>query len=873
MHHISTSQGLSDTETLERMSQAGVHLMTNSWCIGFPSCGTSYNSSAVVWDAGVWDADGSTSGLQPLVVFFSAGNSSNGSSAGCGGGGDDVTTPATGKNVISVGASMANRSCGADGDRDFVLASFSSRGPVDPDGTGQGLFKPDVTQMGSEVVSVKSANAASSNACSTVSPPYRYFSGTSMSAPLTAGVGGAIYQDYVVNRGVAQPRPSLIKATLINGAFGITNPSCASDYTFETDRTSILQGWGYVDMARSLYGPSGGPQNRRILFENEDPANAVSTGETYQFDFIINSSADPLKFNLVWTDFPAAAAAGSPLVVNDLDLELVSPSGSVYYGNNFSGIWSVDTGLSAVRDRYNVVESVYVPTPEAGTWTARIIGFSVPQDQEPAKSGTNQNFSVVYSSDVAVCPQPEAPELSVDNVTTATVDLSWSNVPGVPGYNLYRSTTACHEDLSLVTSTGTTSHTDTGVVTGETYYYVVRSDDNGCESEDSNCEEVTLGARLVYEDNRICDGNRDGFVDPGETVMLPVTIFNDGDFDATNVSASLGTTTSGVTILDGTATFPDAPGRTFHESVTPHYAFEVDSSVPCGSAVDFSLDVAADQGAWPSTFQVMIGAVLPLVETVTQSADLVIGKNETLTSDFTPDLTIPVPATSVVLTPPALSGYSAGQTQDLVQIAVQSPSGALHVLKSCNQALQGTYDMTGFYSGADGGPGPWTLCVSTGEAEGCTGAACARQVGPWPDLAASGAQIEAEGASQTCTPNTGIGSCGPGEVPNVLDGEPPVRVSADSPETLTVEQDPEVTAYNVYTDAIGDFFGTPTKNCFITSWTDNGDGTVSFDAAIPDDSWVLVTGSGPDGESGAGSGSDGFERTNKGMWDRCGAAP
>jgi hypothetical protein len=82
-----------------------------------------------------------------------------------------------------------------------------------------------------------------------------------------------------------------------------------------------------------------------------------------------------------------------------------------------------------------------------------------------------------------------------------------------------------------------------------------------------------------------------------------------------------------------------------------------------------------------------------------------------------------------------------------------------------------------------------------------------------------------------------------------------------------------VAAYNVYIDAVGDWFSSPAQTCFITTWTDNGDGTVTLDATIPDNSWILVTGSNPDGEGVLGPNTVAAERSQTGTWSLCGAGP
>ena len=412
LHHISFDNQFSDREMFEREAEEGAHISSNSWgWLGFFGPITDYNTNSMVWDEGVWDADDDAQGLQPLIVFFSAGNSGMGNTAdGCGSvNSDSVGSPGNAKNIITVGANETDRgvdgACGPDsvlGDNVEEMASFSSRGPVDPDSTGQGLFKPDVTNIGgfwvmsTEASETGGSGRDSPTLCSDTGPSYRYEAGTSMSCPLTVGLGGVVFQDLVVNRGIPSPKPSLIKALLINGARDLQPFNC--DYSFDVTQAAIHQGWGFVQVKNSLYGPSGSPVQRNIDFENEVSANAVGTGETYQRTIIVASGAH-LKMTLVWTDYPAAPGSGSPLVVNDLDLEVSGPDG-VFLGNNFSGDWSITGGTP---DRFNVVENVFIQNPAGGIYTITVKGFQVSQDQEPEKSGVNQDFSLVWSGNFNPC--------------------------------------------------------------------------------------------------------------------------------------------------------------------------------------------------------------------------------------------------------------------------------------------------------------------------------------------------------------------------------------------------------------------------------------------------------------------------------------
>jgi hypothetical protein len=427
LHHLSIENATDDREIFETHSQQGAHILTNSW--GLAECDTifcplitDYDASAALWDEGVWDAQDQAPGLQPLTVFFAAGNAGFEMLNGCPlfGGKDNITSPGTAKNVITVTASETDRSCAqGEGDHPGDVMFASSRGPVDPDVSGQGLFKPDLAAVGGAFIlsterdDTGGANSASGfddpTYCSNTGAGYRFEGGTSMACPAAAGAAGVLLQDLVVNLGVTEPAPSLVKALLINGAEAI-EPSGPCDYTFETNAATVHRGWGLIQADASLYGPDGDPDLRDVLFENEVTSHALATGEEYQLQ-VTAAPGDELRVTLVWTDFPASPGAGSPLVVNDLDLA-VSGQGETYLGNNFVGDWSgaqdTQIGANDIPDRYNVVENVYIQAALGGTYTIKVRAEQVSQDQEPDLAGVNQDFSLVWStSSIDATPVPE----------------------------------------------------------------------------------------------------------------------------------------------------------------------------------------------------------------------------------------------------------------------------------------------------------------------------------------------------------------------------------------------------------------------------------------------------------------------------------
>ena len=190
---------------------AGARTHSDSWGIAADDGGRVYDSLARQVDRFTWEHP-------DMLVVVAAGND-----------GDDgnrdgvvdlgsITTPATAKNTLSVGASESVRlsggynsgglcdtwgDCWPDefqtpplrGDRlsnnADGMAAFSSRGPA-PDGR----LKPDLVAPGTNIVSLRSSLAPDSSYWGNYDDYYAYSGGSSMSAPLAAGAAALARQHY-----------------------------------------------------------------------------------------------------------------------------------------------------------------------------------------------------------------------------------------------------------------------------------------------------------------------------------------------------------------------------------------------------------------------------------------------------------------------------------------------------------------------------------------------------------------------------------------------------------------------------------------------------------------------------------------------------
>jgi hypothetical protein len=258
------------------------------------------------------------------------------------------------------------------------MAAFSSRGPTDDT-----RIKPDVVAPGSWILSGYSDLYQQGYDASTnprngayqydgwgfpLNSAYKYMGGTSMSNPITAG-GAAVVRDFYNKAYAVSASAALVKASLINSASDMLdeNNDGFNDNDFPIPNNH--EGWGLVNLANATDGTA----------QFVDNTGGVTTGGSASYQYGISASGAPLKITVVWSDAPSTEAATINLV-NDLDVTVTDPTGTVYRGNVFSGGWSTTGGTA---DRRNNVENVYIQSAVAGTWTVQVSGFNVPNGPQP----------------------------------------------------------------------------------------------------------------------------------------------------------------------------------------------------------------------------------------------------------------------------------------------------------------------------------------------------------------------------------------------------------------------------------------------------------------------------------------------------------
>ncbi len=317
---------------------SGAFIHSNSWhdppAAGVPAgTPTPYNQNASDVDAFTWRNEDN-------LVLGSGGNN-----------GEQIGPPGTAKNAVCVNAAQAAPN--------HMNLGDGNAGP-----TGDGRRKPDLVAVGCGIRSAVSA--AGGGGCST-GP--RSACASSYATPNAAAVATLIRQYFTEGwypsgekeaKNAFVPTGALLKAVLLNATVDMTG---VANYPSQTE------GWGIIRLDRTLYFRGG---SRRIRVWDVRHATGITDFSIERHELDVDDDAEQLKVTLVWSDpAPAAAAFANP-VVNDLDLRVTSPDGTVYFGNQFTN--GISTPNAVATDTLNNVEMVIVNNPAKGKWLLEVIG-------------------------------------------------------------------------------------------------------------------------------------------------------------------------------------------------------------------------------------------------------------------------------------------------------------------------------------------------------------------------------------------------------------------------------------------------------------------------------------------------------------------
>lgn len=313
------------------------------------------------------------------------------------GGFDCITFAGSGaKNIILVGAiNPIGGSNRYEKPSDVVATWFTGFGPTD-----DGRIKPDVTAIGSGVVSPTST---SNNA-------YLNWAGTSFSSPAAAGVGVILQQIAKEHSGgTSYIRSDMMKGLLTHTA-NESGEYLGPDYKF---------GWGLIDAlaaAETYLNTNNDSYTANNILANEQTfnVNVVATGDA------------PLKASITWLD-PAGVPSSevvlndrTPKLINDLDIR-ITDGVTTYYP------WKLDpeNPAAAATQGDNIVdnvEQVYLQNPVAGQQ------YTITVSHKGTLVNNSQNYALVITgidsdnmgtqeaavkNEITLYPNPVAEELNI----------------------------------------------------------------------------------------------------------------------------------------------------------------------------------------------------------------------------------------------------------------------------------------------------------------------------------------------------------------------------------------------------------------------------------------------------------------------------
>jgi hypothetical protein len=326
-------------ERLSLHASQGARLHSNSW--GAP---------IRAYDGGSRAIDAFQFGDEDQLVVFAVANSGL------------VANPENAKNCLAVAATRSGSQ----------LEQFCS-GSTGP--TVDGRRKPEVMAPGCSTVS-----SAANTACSVASS-----SGTSMATPAVSGLA-VLLREYFLDgfypSGAANPADaltpsgSLLRAALVNSAVDVTGIA---------GNPSTVEGWGRVVGDRVAF--FAGDARKLLLRDVRKADGGLSTGQRVNFTVDVGAGQS-LRATLAWADAPAAVnATFTP--INNLNLQMRAPDGTIYVGNN---VVAGESQPGGTFDAINNLEVVSLATPLEGRWTVSIIAAEV--------SVETQGYAIVLTGDV-----------------------------------------------------------------------------------------------------------------------------------------------------------------------------------------------------------------------------------------------------------------------------------------------------------------------------------------------------------------------------------------------------------------------------------------------------------------------------------------
>ncbi len=165
----------------------------------------------------------------------------------------------------------------------------------------------------------------------------------------------------------------------------------------------------------------------KIAFENEGVRLQNLQSQLYSYNVAVGEPE--FQATLTWADLPGTTSATQHRI-NNLDLRVTSPTGTVYWGNNGLAAGTTSTAGGS-PNTVDTVENVIIANPAAGVWTVEVIAAELNQDGVVETPGVvDADYALVVRGVVQV------PSFQLEFSTTAgtgSLHLGVANIPAGTG--------------------------------------------------------------------------------------------------------------------------------------------------------------------------------------------------------------------------------------------------------------------------------------------------------------------------------------------------------------------------------------------------------------------------------------------------------
>ena len=221
------------------------------------------------------------------------------------------------------------------------------------------------------------------------------FGGTSAATPMSAGHCGLFFQMW--HNGIfgnptgadvftSRPRSTTARAMMVSTGFNWST----------TQATRNGQGWGRPNV-QNLWNR----RNNFFIIDWQRNANWTETlvqGQTRTYTVYVAPNQPDFKATMAYPDPAPAVINQTQHRVNNLDLTVTAPNGTIYRGNNGMATSNV-TIPGGANDTKNTLENVWVANPPAGVWTIQVSAPEIVVDGFLPTSGVNDAvFSLAVST-------------------------------------------------------------------------------------------------------------------------------------------------------------------------------------------------------------------------------------------------------------------------------------------------------------------------------------------------------------------------------------------------------------------------------------------------------------------------------------------